>query len=69
MFVLLPLRGVARLGGRLGRAPPGLVVTVPRDGLREAGGEVGVRGPPSELAAEFSGVDGVVLMCNMNWFD
>ena len=33
---------VARLGGLLGRAPPGLVLDVPVDGLLEALGEVGV---------------------------
>lgn len=39
---LLPLAGV---GDLLGQASPGLVVAVPRDGLREAGNEVGAGGP------------------------
>ena len=39
---LLLLRPVPDLSGLLGRAPPGLVVALPRDGLREAGGEVGM---------------------------
>ena len=41
---------VARLGGLLGRAPPGLVLDVPVDGLLEALGEVGVGRPPAQLA-------------------
>ena len=56
---LLPLRAVARLGGLLGRAPPGLVGHVPVDRLLEPLGEVGVRRPPAELALELGGVDGV----------
>ena len=59
---LLPLRRVPGLGGLLGGAPPGLVVAVPRDGLGQAGGEVGVPGPPAELAAELGGVDGVAAV-------
>ena len=60
--MLLPLGGVPRLGGLLGRAPPGLVVAVPGNRLREAGGEVGVRGLPAELAAELGRVDGVAAV-------
>ena len=59
---LLPLGGAPGLGGLLGRAPPGLVVAVPGYGLGEAGGEVGVRGLPAELAAELGGVDGVAAV-------
>lgn len=59
---LPPLGGVPRLGGLLGRAPPGLVVAVPADRLREAGGEVGVRGLPAELAAELGRVDRVAAV-------
>ena len=47
---LLPLRGVSRLGGLLGGAPPGLVLAVPGNRLREALGEVGVGRLPAELA-------------------
>ena len=60
-FLLAP-RPVPRLGGLLGRAPPGLVVAVPADRLREAGGEVGVRGRPAELAAELGRVDRVAAV-------
>ena len=59
---LLPLGGVPRLGGLLGRAPPSLVVAVPGYGLGQAGGEVGVRGLPAELAAEFGRVDRVAAV-------
>ena len=59
---LLPLRPVASLGGLLGRAPPGLVLAVPLDGLREAGGEVGVAGLPAELATELGAVDRVAAV-------
>ena len=59
---LLPLRAVAGLGGLLGRAPPGLVLAVPANRLREAGGEVGVAGLPAELAAELGGVDRVAAV-------
>ena len=60
--VLLALCAVARLGGLLGRAPPGLVLDVPVDGGLEALGEVGVRRPPAELALELRGVDGVAAV-------
>ena len=59
---LLPLRPVLGLGGLLGRAPPGLVVAVPVDRLREAGGEVGVLGLPAELGPELGGVDRVAAV-------
>ena len=59
---LLPLRPVPGLGYLLGRAPPGLVVAVPGYGLGQAGGEVGVRGLPAELAAELGGVDRVAAV-------
>ena len=59
---LLPLGGVPRLGGLLGRAPPGLVVAVPGYGLGQAGGEVGARGLPAELAAELGRVDRVAAV-------
>ena len=59
---LLPLRPVARLGSLLGRAPPGLVVAVPGDGLGQARGEVGAGGLPAELAAELGRVDGVAAV-------
>ena len=54
---LLSLGGVPRLGGLLGGVPPGLVVAVPADRLREAGGEVGARGLPAELGPELGRVD------------
>ena len=60
--VLLPLGAVARLGGLLGRAPPGLVGDVPVDRLLEPLGEVGVGRPPAELALEFRAVDGVAAV-------
>lgn len=60
--VLLALCAVARLGGLLGRAPPGLVLDVPVDGGLEALGEVGVRRPPAQLALELGGVDGVAAV-------
>ena len=60
--VLLPLGAVAGLGGLLGRAPPGLVLDVPVDGLLQALGEVGVGRPPAELALELGGVDGVAAV-------
>ena len=59
---LLPLGPVPRLGGLLGRAPPGLVVAVPGYGLGQAGGEVGMGGLPAELAAELGGVDRVAAV-------
>lgn len=59
---LLPLGGVPRLGGLLGRAPPGPVVAVPGYGLGQAGGEVGARGLPAELAAELGRVDRVAAV-------
>lgn len=59
---LLPLRAVARLGGLLGRAPPGLVGDVPVDGGLQALGEVGVRRPPAQLALELGAVDGVAAV-------
>ena len=59
---LLALGGVPRLGGLLGRAPPGLVVAVPADRPREAGGEVGVGGLPAELGPQLGGVDGVAAV-------
>lgn len=60
--VLLPLGAVARLGGLLGRAPPGLVGDVPVDGGLEPLGEVGVGRPPVQLALELGGVDGVAAV-------
>lgn len=60
--VLLALRAVAGLGGLLGRAPPGLVLDVPVDGLPEPLGEVGVGRPPAELALQLGGVDGVAAV-------
>ena len=60
--VLLALCAVARLGGLLGRAPPGLVGHVPVDGGLEPLGEVGVRRPPAQLALELGGVDGVAAV-------
>ena len=60
--VLLALRAVARLGGLLGRAPPGLVGDVPVDGGLEALGEVGVGRPPAQLALELRAVDGVAAV-------
>ena len=53
---------VARLGGLLDRAPPGLVGDVPVDGLLQALGEVGVRRPPAQLALQLGGVDGVAAV-------
>lgn len=61
-FGLLALRAVARLGGLLGRAPPGLVGDVPVDGGLEPLGEVGVGRPPAELALELRAVDGVAAV-------
>ena len=60
--VLLPLGAVARLGGLLGRAPPGLVGDVPVDRLLEPLGEVGVGRPPAQLALELGAVDGVAAV-------
>ena len=60
--LLLALRAVAGLGGLLGRAPPGLVLHVPVDGLLQPFGEVGVRRPPAQLALELGGVDGVAAV-------
>lgn len=60
--VLLALCAVARLGGLLGRAPPGLVLDVPVDGGLEALGEVGVGRPPAELALQLGRVDGVAAV-------
>ena len=59
---LLALRAVAGLGGLLGRAPPGLVLDVPVDGLLQAPGEVGVGRPPAQLALELRRVDGVAAV-------
>ena len=59
---LLPLGAVARLGGLLGRAPPGLVGDVPVDGGPEPPGEVGVGRPPAQLAPELRAVDGVAAV-------
>ena len=59
---LLPLGGVPRLGGLLGRAPPGLVVAVPGYGLGQAGGEVGVLRLPAELVPELGRVDRVAAV-------
>ena len=59
---LLALRPVPGLGGLLGRAPPGLVVAVPADRLREAGGEVGVPGLPAELGPQLGRVDRVAAV-------
>lgn len=61
-FGLLPLGAVARLGGLLGRAPPGLVGHVPVDGGPEPLGEVGVGRPPAQLALELRAVDGVAAV-------
>ena len=60
--LLLALGAVPGLGGLLGRAPPGLVGHVPVDGGPQALGEVGVRRPPTELALELGGVDGVAAV-------
>lgn len=60
--VLLALCAVARLGGLLGRAPPGLVLDVPVDGCLQALGEVGLRRPPAQLALELGAVDGVAAV-------
>lgn len=60
--LLLALCAVARLGGLLGRAPPGLVLDVPVDGPLEPLGEVGVRRPPAELALQLGRVDGVAAV-------
>ena len=60
--LLLPLGAVARLGGLLGRAPPGLVGDVPVDCGLEALGEVGVGRPPAQLALELGRVDGVAAV-------
>ena len=60
--LLLALRPVAGLGGLLGRAPPGLVLDVPVDGLLQALCEVGVRRPPAQLALELRAVDGVAAV-------
>ena len=59
---LLPLGAVARLGGLLGRAPPGLVGDVPVDCGPEPPGEVGVGRPPAQLAPELRAVDGVAAV-------
>ena len=59
---LLALCAVTGLGGLLGRAPPGLVLDVPVDGLLQAPGEVGVGRPPAELALELRRVDGVAAV-------
>lgn len=58
----MPLCAVAGLGGLLGRAPPGLVLDVPVDGLPEPLGEVGVCRPPAQLALEPRAVDGVAAV-------
>ena len=60
--LLLALCAVAGLGGPLGRAPPGLVLHVPVDGLLQALGEVGVGRPPAELALQLRAVDGVAAV-------
>ena len=60
--VLLALCAVARLGGLLGRAPPGLVGDVPVDGGLQSPGEVGVRRPPAQLALQLGRVDGVAAV-------
>ncbi len=60
--VLLALCAVARLGGLLGRAPPGLVLDVPVDRLLQPLGEVGVGRPPAQLALELRAVDGVAAV-------
>ena len=59
---LLALCAVTGLGGLLGRAPPGLVLDVPVDGLLQAPGEVGVGRPPAQLALELRRVDGVAAV-------
>ena len=61
-FSLLALGGVLRLGRRLCGAPPGLVLAVPSDRLREAGREVRVPGLPAELRPELRGVDRVAAV-------
>ena len=61
-YSLLSLGAVARLGGLLGRAPPGLVGDVPVDGGLEPLGEVGVGRPPAELALQLGRVDGVAAV-------
>ena len=62
LLPLLPLGAVARLGGLLGRAPPGLVLDVPVDGGLQPPGEVGVSRPPAQLALELRAVDGVAAV-------
>ena len=59
---LLALCAVTGLGGLLGRAPPGLVLDVPVNGLLQAPGEVGVGRPPAQLALELRRVDGVAAV-------
>ena len=59
---LLALCAVARLGGLLGRAPPGLILHIPLDGGLQAPGEIGVRRPPAELALQLGAVDGVAAV-------
>ena len=61
-FSLLTLGGAPRLGRRLCGAPPGLVLAVPSDRLREAGREVRVPGLPAELRPELRGVDRVAAV-------
>ena len=61
-FGLLALCAVARLGGLLGRAPPGLVGDVPVDGGLEPLGEVGVGRPPAQLTLQLRAVDGVAAV-------
>ena len=58
----MSLGPIPGLGGLLGRAPPGLVLDVPVDGLPEPLGEVGVGRPPAELALELRRVDGVAAV-------
>ena len=60
--MLPPLRPIARLGGLLGRAPPGLVCHIPVDGGLQAPGEVGVGRPPAQLALQLRAVDGVAAV-------
>ena len=59
---LLSLGAVAGLCGLLGRAPPGLVLHVPADGLAESLGEAGVLGAPAELRLQLGAVDSVAAV-------
>ena len=59
---MLSLSLVARLGGRLGWAPPGFVGFVPLDGLSQALFEVVACRAPAELRLQLGRVDGVAAV-------